>query len=293
MRNVQDNMLSGVRPGDPIIRLAGVSKAFGPNVVFRDLDVEFRRGETAVVLGQSGVGKSVMLKLVLGILKPDAGRVWIDGLDITDLPERRLVPVRTHFGMVFQESALFDYLTVFENVAFGLREHRDLAEREVREVVARKLALVDMEGTEALYPEELSGGMRKRVGLARAIAMDPEVILYDEPTAGLDPLTGDTINRLILRCRRELNATSLVVTHDIASACRVGDRLLMLYEGAIIADGTPDAIRASADPRVRQFIQGRAEPGAADPVAEGGSTGRRHGEAGRAAHAATDQGTCT
>ena len=291
MRPVADNLLAAVRPGEPIIRLAGVSKAFGPNVVFQGLDVAFRRGETAVVLGQSGVGKSVMLKLILGLLKPDAGRVLINGLDITDLPERRLVPVRVHFGMVFQESALFDYLTVFENVAFGLREHRDLSDRELREAVARKLALVDMEGTERLYPEELSGGMRKRVGLARAIAINPEVILYDEPTAGLDPLTGDTINRLILRCRDELNATSLVVTHDIASACRVGDRLLMLYHGAIIADGTPDAIRASPDVRVRQFIQGRAEPGAAGPVAEGRPASPGRSPAGPPGRILTDQGT--
>jgi len=244
--------------GDPVIRLEHVVKAFGKHVVFDNLTLAVHRGKTTVVLGQSGVGKSVMLKLVLGLLKPDSGRIVICGADITDLSERALIPIRTRFGVVFQGAALFDFLSVYENVAFGLREHQRLPEGEIRAIVRRKLALVDMEGTEPLLPEELSGGMKKRVGLARAIAMDPECILYDEPTAGLDPVTADTINRLILRCQQELHATSIVVTHDMASAYRVGDRLVMLFEGGIIADGAPDEIRRHQDIRVQRFIRGDA-----------------------------------
>ncbi len=268
-----DNASGADRCRRPLIQLRDVSKRFGETVVFRGLSLCFERGETTVVLGQSGVGKSVMLKLILALVRVDSGRVVIDGEDITDWPERRLAEVRTRFGMVFQESALFDYLTVFENVAFGLREHRDLAEEEVRKIVADKLALVDMEGTEALYPEELSGGMRKRVGLARAIAMDPEAVLYDEPTSGLDPVTGDTINRLILRTRDRLHATSIVVTHDMGSAYRIGDRLIMLHEGEVIANGTPDAIRDSEDVRVQRFIRGNVDLGAPGAAHEGGTDG--------------------
>ena len=250
---------------EALIRLEGVSKQFGGHSVFRNLTLGFRRGETTVVLGASGVGKSVMLKLILGLLKPDAGRIFIDGAEITTLSERHLMPVRTRFGMLFQGSALFDFLTVYENVAFALREHKHWPEARIREVVRQKLALVDMEGTENLLPEELSGGMRKRVGLARAIAIDPEVILYDEPTTGLDPVTGDTINELILRCQRELKTTSIVVTHDMASAYKVGDRLVMLHEGGVIADGPPEAIRRHSDVRVQRFIHGDASLAATPP----------------------------
>ena len=242
------------------IRLEHVHEQFGEHVVFRDFSMGFRRGETTVVLGASGVGKSVLLKLILGLLKPTSGRIFVEGAEITQLSERNLVPVRKRFGMLFQGAALFDFLTVYENVSFALHEHKTLPEADMRRIVAQKLALVDMAGTENLLPEELSGGMRKRVGLARAIAMDPEVILYDEPTTGLDPVTGDTINQLILRCQRELKATGLVVTHDISSAYKVGDRLVMLQDGAILADGTPADIRRHPDERVQQFIGGVAEP---------------------------------
>jgi len=247
--------------GDPLIRLEGVAKRFGDHTVFRDLTVAFCRGETTVVLGSSGVGKSVMLKLILGLLRPDAGHVFVDGIDVTGLSEARLIPVRQRFGMVFQGAALFDFMTVYENVAFAMREHKNWPEDRIRETVRQKLALVDMEGTENLLPEELSGGMRKRVGLARAIAIDPEVILYDEPTTGLDPVTADTINELILRCQRELKTTSIVVTHDMTSAYKVGDRLVMLHEGAVIADGTPEAFRRHPDIRVQRFIHGNASLG--------------------------------
>ncbi|HUU91285.1 MAG TPA: ABC transporter ATP-binding protein [Phycisphaerae bacterium] len=252
--------------GPPVlIRLEGVRKQFGGHPVFRDLTLAFRRGETAVVLGASGVGKSIMLKLILGLVKPDAGRIYIDGAEITRLDERHLMPLRTRFGMLFQGAALFDFLTVYENVAFTLREHKTWPEETVREVVRQKLALVDMDGTEDLLPEELSGGMKKRVGLARAIAMDPEVILYDEPTTGLDPVTADTINELIVRCQRELKTTSIVVTHDMASAYKVGDRLVMLHEGEVIADGPPEAIRGHRDVRVQRFIHGDASLAAPAP----------------------------
>jgi phospholipid/cholesterol/gamma-HCH transport system ATP-binding protein len=255
---------------EPAIRLEHVVKRFGKKVVFRDLSLAFCRGQTTVVMGSSGVGKSVMLKLILGLVKPDRGRIFIDGTETTKLTERQLMPVRMRFGMVFQGAALFDFLNVYENVAFGLREHRRLPEEEVRRIVAQKLALVDMSGTEELLPEQLSGGMRKRVGLARAIALDPEFILYDEPTMGLDPVTADTINELILRCQKELQTTSLVVTHDMASAYRVGDRLIMLYEGDAIADGTPDDIRNHQDIRVQRFIHGDAGLQQADLPSLGG-----------------------
>jgi len=244
--------------GEPLIRLEGVTKRFGPHTVFQDLTLRFRRGETTVVLGASGVGKSVMLKLILGLLPPDAGRIVIDHTDITGLDERALIPIRQRFGMVFQGSALFDFLTVYENVAFAIREHKDWPEEKIRETVRAKLATVGLEGTEHLLPEELSGGMKKRVGLARAIAIDPEVILYDEPTTGLDPVTADAINSLIVRCERQLRTTSIVVTHDIASAYKVGHRLVMLHEGQVIADGSPEAIRQHSDHRVQRFIHGDA-----------------------------------
>jgi len=244
--------------GEPIIRLENVWKTFGGKVVFRDLTLAFGQSATTVVLGPSGVGKSVLLKLILGLLKPDGGRIWVGGADVTGLSERQLVGIRTRFGMVFQGAALFDYLTVRENVAFPLREHKNLPEELVERIVREKLALVDLEGAEDLLPEELSGGMKKRVGLARALAMDPEVILYDEPTTGLDPITADTINEMILKCQRELKTTSIVVTHDMASAYKVGDRLVMLHEGRIIADGMPEEIRTNDDPRVQRFVHGDA-----------------------------------
>jgi len=243
---------------DIAFRLDGVSKRFGPKVVFSDLSLGFCRGMTTVVLGSSGVGKSIMLKMILGLVKPDRGRVFVDKTDITRLSEREMIPIRMRFGMVFQGAALFDFLNVYENVAFALREHKRLAEPEIRRIVGEKLALVGMSGSEHLLPEELSGGMRKRVGLARAIAMDPEFILYDEPTTGLDPLTADTINDLILRCHRELKTTGLVVTHDMASAYKVGQRLIVLFDGQAVADGTPDDIRRHADIRVQRFIHGDA-----------------------------------
>jgi phospholipid/cholesterol/gamma-HCH transport system ATP-binding protein len=253
-------------PSEYLIRLEHVHKQFGKHVIFEDLSIRFRKGETTVVLGASGVGKSVLLKLILGLLKPTSGRIFVDGTEITRLSERNLVPIRKRFGMLFQGAALFDFMTVYENVSFALHEHKTLPEADMRRIVAQKLALVDMAGTENLLPEELSGGMRKRVGLARAIAMEPEAILYDEPTTGLDPVTADTINDLILRCQKELKTTGIVVTHDMASAYKIADRMILLYEGEIIADGTPDQIRRHPDIRVQRFIHGDASLTVAPPA---------------------------
>lgn len=257
-RSTAEAAHAGAAGDGPLIRLESVTKRFGDHTVFEDLTLGFRRGETTVVLGASGVGKSVMLKLILALLVPDAGRIFVAHTEITGLDERALIPIRQRFGMVFQGAALFDFLTVYENVAFAIREHKDWPEATIRETVASKLATVGLEGTEDLLPEELSGGMKKRVGLARAIAIDPEVILYDEPTTGLDPVTADTINSLIVHCQQDMQTTSIVVTHDMASAYKVGDRLVMLDRGRIIADGSPDAIRSHADVRVQRFIHGDA-----------------------------------
>jgi phospholipid/cholesterol/gamma-HCH transport system ATP-binding protein len=257
-RSTAEAAPAGPADDGPLIRLEDVTKRFGDHTVFEDLTLGFRRGETTVVLGASGVGKSVMLKLVLGLLVPETGRIFIEDTEITGLEERALIPIRQRFGMVFQGAALFDFLTVYENVAFAIREHKDWPEARIRETVAAKLATVGLEGTEDLLPEELSGGMKKRVGLARAIAIDPEVILYDEPTTGLDPVTADTINSLIAQCQQELRTTSIVVTHDMASAYKVGDRLVMLDRGRVIADGPPDEIRSHPDVRVQRFIHGDA-----------------------------------
>ena len=244
--------------GQEVVRLEGVHKRFGPLQVLRGVDLSFRHGETTVVIGRSGSGKSVLLKIIIGILRPDAGRVRVFGQDITDMSQAELEPLRLSFGMLFQGSALFDSLDVDGNVGFLLYEHTRTPKRRIRQTVREKLAMVGLERIEHLMPEELSGGMRKRVALARAIAMDPHVILYDEPTTGLDPVTADTINELILKTQRELEATSIIVTHDMASANKVADRIVMLHEGRIIADDTPEGIRASGDGRVQSFIHGDA-----------------------------------
>ena len=242
-----------------LIRLEGVRKSFGPAVVLDGVDLSIRRGETTAVIGQSGCGKSVMLKHVVGLLRPDAGRVYFNGARVDVLSERRLVPIRRNIGYLFQMNALFDSLSTGENVAFPLREHTGKSDDEIARIVETKLAMVGLSGVQPKRPAELSGGMRKRVALARAIAQDPAVILYDEPTTGLDPVTADVINELILKLKRELGVTSIVVTHDMRSAYKVADRIVMLHGGKIIIDATPDGIRASTDPRVRRFISGRAE----------------------------------
>jgi len=244
-------------PDEPLIRCQSLYKAFNGLEVLTGLDLEVFRGETLVVIGESGCGKTVLLKHLVGLLRPDAGQVFFAGTDLTRLSEWELIPIRTRFGMLFQGSALFDSLSVGENVAFPLREHRHLPEAELRRIVAEKLTLMGLPDIEEKMPAELSGGMRKRVALARAIALDPEVILYDEPTTGLDPLHADDINELILHTQRTVQATTIIVTHDIVSACRVADRIVMLHGGCIIAGGSPEEILTSDLPELQAFIRGR------------------------------------
>lgn len=240
----------------PLIELEGVEKAFGANRVLRGVDLAIREGEIFTLLGGSGTGKSVMLKHMVGLLRPDAGRIRIQGRDVTALAERDWVEVRQGIGFVFQGAALFDSLSVLENVAYGLREHLTMSEAEVRERVAECLSAVGLEGIEDRMPAALSGGMRKRVGVARAIALRPRAILYDEPTTGLDPANSRRIGRLIQQLRRELSVTSVIVTHDLDLCFTISDRVGLLGAGRLVAVGTPDEIRASAVPEVRDFLAG-------------------------------------
>jgi len=251
-------MMSLKNKNTPVIKLEGVSKSFGDLVVLDQLDLDIYPGQTLVILGESGTGKSVLLKHIIGLIAPDEGRILIDGRDIVQLDRMELVQVRTRFGMLFQGAALFDSLSVGENVAFVLREHTDMKQQTIHERVAHTLEMVGLPNTEDMMPAALSGGMKKRVGLARAIVMNPEFLLYDEPTTGLDPIMADVINELIIQTRDKLKATSVVVTHDIKSADKVGDRMVMLYNGCIIADDTPAEMRQSDNPIVEQFIAGRA-----------------------------------
>jgi len=241
-----------------VIELQDVHKAFGPKQVLTGFTLTVRDGETLVLIGYSGTGKSVVLKHIVGLLHPDAGEVIVDGRMVPELDRAELNAVRRDIGYVFQFAALFDSMTVAENVALGLR-NRDLPEAEIVERVQEALALVDLTGTDERAPAELSGGMRKRVGLARAIALRPRYMLYDEPTTGLDPVTAAVIDRLVVRTREHLGVTGLVVTHDMRSAYNVGDRIAMLYEGRVRQVGTVEEIRETDDPVVRQFIEGRPE----------------------------------
>ena len=244
---------------EPSIRIRGLTKVFDGVKVLDALDLDIFKCETLVVIGRSGCGKSVLLKNITGLLKPDEGEIYLDNDDITKLHRKNLFQMRKHFGMLFQSSALFDSLSVGENVALPLRKHTDLTEEEIRETVIKRLSLVGLGDVYDKYPAELSGGMKKRAGLARAVVMNPTVVLYDEPTTGLDPIMADVINELIRRLQHELDITSVVVTHDIKSAYKVGDRIAMLHGGKIIYQGTPDDVRRTDDPVVRQFIEGSAE----------------------------------
>lgn len=234
-------------------------KSFGPQRVLTGTDLRIETGEAVVIIGRSGGGKSILLKHLIGLLRPDAGEVLVDGEPIAQMNERRLLAVRRRFGMLFQSAALFDSLTVKENVAFALRRAGRLTEAELGRKVAAALEVVDLPGTEAKMPAELSGGMRKRVGLARAIVYEPAFILYDEPTTGLDPIVADSIDRLIQRISERLKATSIAVTHDMRSACRIGRRILMLHEGRIYFTGTPEETMSSTDPVVSRFVNGISE----------------------------------
>ena len=243
---------------EPFVEFVDVHKAYGPKHVLRGATVKVFRGEVLVIMGGSGTGKSVTLRHMLGLEAPDAGRVIVEEEDITDLPEEELYRVRKKFGMLFQSGALFDSMTVFENVAFPLREHTEMSEAEIVRAVREKLELVNLPNTEHLMPVDLSGGMKKRVGLARSIVLDPQVILYDEPTTGLDPITAQTINELIIDLQAKLNVTSVVVTHDIHSAFSVGDRIAFLNQGVFEWVGSMDDARDSDHPRLREFLKASA-----------------------------------
>ena len=243
-----------------MIEVRDLTKSFGAQLVLDSVSFRIENGESVAIIGRSGSGKSVLLKHLIGLLQPDKGEVLIDGEDIVPMNERQLLRVRRKFGMLFQGAALFDSMTVAENVAFGLRRHEHLTEAEIGRRVAETLEMVDLPGTEDKNPAELSGGMRKRVGLARAIIYEPQIVLYDEPTTGLDPIVSDSIDQLILRVRDRLKVTTVVVTHDMRAARRVGQRVLMLHNKKIYANGTPDQIFDSLDPVVRQFVDGVADP---------------------------------
>ena len=239
-----------------MIEVRDLQKSFGPQKILDGVNLRIETGESVVIIGRSGGGKGVLLKHIIGLIQPDSGTVLIDGENIEPLNERELLRVRSKFGMLFQSAALFDSMTVAENVGFAFRRNRQMSEAEIRQKVADALEVVDLPGTENKKPSELSGGMRKRVGLARAIVYQPQIVLYDEPTTGLDPVVSDSIDKLIMRVRDRLKVTSVVVTHDMRSARRVGQRIMMLHGKKIYATGTAEEIFNSTDPIVRQFIDG-------------------------------------
>ena len=243
-----------------MIEVRNVRKSFGAQQVLAGVDFKIETGESVVIIGRSGGGKSILLKHLIGLIHPDAGGVLIDGEEIGHMTERQLLKVRHKFGMLFQSAALFDSMTVEENVRFALVRERKWSAEEIRRKVGEALEMVELQGTEHKMPAELSGGMRKRVGLARAIIYRPHIILYDEPTTGLDPIVADSIDRLIVHICAELKVTSVVVTHDMRSAGRIGQRIMMLHEGRIHAVGTPEQIFDSTDPIVRRFVKGISDP---------------------------------
>jgi phospholipid/cholesterol/gamma-HCH transport system ATP-binding protein len=241
-----------------MIQVQKLSKSFGSNQVLREVDLSMEEGKTLVVLGRSGCGKSVILKHLIGLLKPDSGCVLVDGENITDLPERKLTAVRRKIGMLFQSAALFDSMSVEANLAFPLLEQGMRDPKEIDARVAEALDMVELSGEQLKMPADLSGGMRKRVGLARTIVGRPRCVLYDEPTTGLDPITSDSINHMIRRLQRRLGVTSIVVTHDMKTAFHCADRVALLHEGRVHFDGTVDGLRASTDPVIVDFIEGRS-----------------------------------
>ncbi len=244
-----------------MIELKQVNKSFGEKSVLRDISFSVREGETLALIGSSGSGKSTLLRLMIGLDRPTSGEIWINGTEITGLDEEAMDRVRLSMGMVFQYSALFDSMTVGENVAFGLHEHSDRSEEEIRRIVDEKLTMVGLPGSEEMMPGELSGGMKKRVSLARALAFGPSIIFYDEPDSGLDPVMTRKIDDLIIATQKKYGVTSIVVTHDMESACLVADRIAMLYEGEIIAMEDTEAFRRLRDPRILEFLRGFAIDG--------------------------------
>lgn len=240
---------------ESMIEIVDLHKSFGTHKVLTGINLSIPAGSTCVILGGSGSGKTVLMKHMIGLLKPDTGRVMVDGEDIVPMGAEQLEVLRRKFGMVFQAAALFDSMTVYENVSFPLREHRkDLAEEQMRELVREKLQIVGLKNVEEKFPADLSGGMRKRVGLARAIVMDPKIVLYDEPTTGLDPITTDYVDEMILDAKKQLGVTSVVISHDIASAFKVADNIAFLYQGVIVDQGHPSTLRHSQHPAVKLFL---------------------------------------
>jgi phospholipid/cholesterol/gamma-HCH transport system ATP-binding protein len=273
------NTIGADPPGGAVLRLENLAVDFRRNAVLRDINLSIQRGQTVAIIGESGCGKTVLLKAILGLLRPSRGKVFFAGRDLADMDERQLNEERIRFGFLFQQAALFDSLTVAENVAFPLRQHTAAGPAEIRQVVLSRLAEVGLPaGVLGQRPAELSGGMRKRVGLARALALEPEVMLYDEPTTGLDPIMADVINELILSTRRHHPVTSVVVTHDMRTARKVADRVVMIYplgrldkdEPQIIYDGPPQNLDGAAERRVRQFVRGEAGERLRETRAESG-----------------------
>jgi phospholipid/cholesterol/gamma-HCH transport system ATP-binding protein len=242
-----------------MIRFENISKAFGPKVVLDDVTLQVETGRIRFIVGASGAGKSVLVKQLIGLLRPDGGRIYLDGEDITDLTEREMYRVRKKCAMVFQHSTLFDSMTLLENVALPLRKHRKLTRQEALDQALPRLEQVDMHREAQRYPADIGDGLRKRVAIARALTMDPEYVIFDEPTTALDPLAAANVDKLIKQLSVEFNVTSIVVSHDLRSIFTVADRIAMLYKGRVLLDGRPDDFRSTQDPIVRQFIEGRAE----------------------------------
>jgi phospholipid/cholesterol/gamma-HCH transport system ATP-binding protein len=242
-----------------MIRFIHTSKKFGDKVVHKDIDLHIERGKITFIIGPSGTGKSVFIKQIIGLIKPDTGSILFEGKDICGMDDSELLNVRRRVGLLFQNAALFDSMNVFDNVAFPLREHTDKTDAEIAKIVHNKLRQVGLKNIDRVYPSDLSGGMKKRVGLARAIALDPEVMLYDEPTTGLDPIMTDVVDELIVDTQRTLNSTTVVISHDIKTTLEIADNIIMIYDGVVAASGTPEDFKTSEDPVVRQFFSGSKE----------------------------------
>ena len=255
-KNAGQRIVEFVKVKEIIINIVDLRKSFGYEKILKGVNLKIMRGETIVIIGCSGCGKTVLLRHIIGLVKPDSGILEIDGIDIAKISDNEINRIRRKFGMLFQSAALLNSLTVEENIKLALREHTNLSEEEMNKIVKNKLEIVGLDGTQNLKPADLSGGMKKRVGLARAVSMDPEIMLYDEPTTGLDPVRSDSINKLILEFENTLNTTSIVITHDMVSAYQIADRVAMLYNGEIIQVGTVQEIKNTDNPVVRQFITG-------------------------------------